>query len=1319
MNHTGNTPARYNEQSTVAQYQDARGYGYPPRSSVDANALGNLAYASTLGQGVRAGTRDNSSLQQLINYNRSQYGNDYDTAQSHGQSHTNYDYSNQRADTRSSTTLQENNARDPQPAQAQHSAQYQYGHYATTAGYTSPIPAYSTQEEGRRVSNAVGFPQRVNTEQGQKNQHYYSDSQPPRPSSGQNYRTGSSTASSQARRSPAVAPYQVPRPQSSSKASDHIHSQFSQSPSQTTPQQSYQTAKSAQLSRAQAQGSKQGSISGSAVRPRAKQSNDPLRGSDRDHSSNQPETSTTSEDQIQTVDPSDVFNHYEYQRRQAAAAAEVERVRKEAEADEMRKASEAAAALKRVSEGQQHTLANGNVSSSELRKEEQMAAEMRLMIEKMRDYKAQDPSLFSQIWEQVKKTQPAGSVPAAPPLSAKEMSGSTPVPQNQINSADVSSTFQIDNGDSSDKLPDLGRFPFQRRQRGSKTDSPVRTPKGGSSKKKQNKPSPTDGLQSSPLTNAITTEASTAPGNSDRQVVYVSGTGPAATASAVNGASSSSAAVPQPPGLSNSRPVVQPPNPQGGTTWPEHKKWDLAVAAKNTLLANPINSAQARNITPDQILGFLNQNPSFEQLCRMIEAKGLIIERSHFARSLLEAIPDIGAGARQRQQQQQSQQRPALANRQPPAEPIGAQVNGDEHALQKPQLEGAPVAQMVTTPHGPKLPHTTPSEEKASVPLTKQELARKRTIADIIDLSQLSDDDDHTNPPGMLRPNERPQMAEDGQLLVPQANGHAPGPQANLPHQPNAAPDMYITAPLYPPPSFMPFYQPHPPLHNPSSSSGPHMPAPAPVLSPSAIQRELITSEDIVKPIDKHRAKKRSRYKSSTIVRDVLIAAARHPTMQPLNYHLESLRTTFKHVNDMSDLSTFRWDLVDPGVPIDFTALEDEPADIDDTNDADDEGIRDVVTLASPRIQHTTNGDTEMPTAVAPSSIIQHHFSNPPKLRGPKRKRAIDQPRSNIEDSPTGFGLDRIRATPTNQSSPRTPKLVIPGTENGFNSTYRRRGRPPGAKNKNPRKSGTNMPSYTRIDTTPARPSNLRNTVVPTNGVAVVVPSPSPSIAETRRPGRPRKKSPRTSQQSSPIHRVYKCRWSNCPAELHNLDTLRKHVMKHGDNYDEENDHFPCLWRGCGRAVQGDDEGDNEEVEHQPLRFATRETWAKHMDKRHVADYAWKLGDGPSARSDSDMSDYVSDSAKRPVRPIITKEGRDKDPIPLTNDNPEREYYKAHGITTELEKAQAIMEANEARRRKLGPGMDRVGATLVTERTRELLNDELAGLTKVETERDT
>lgn len=347
--------------------------------------------------------------------------------------------------------------------------------------------------------------------------------------------------------------------------------------------------------------------------------------------------------------------------------------------------------------------------------------------------------------------------------------------------------------------------------------------------------------------------------------------------------------------------------------------------------------------------------------------------------------------------------------------------------------------------------------------------------------------------------------------------------------------------------------------------------------------------------------------------------------------------------------------------------------------------------------------------------------TQPPKLLGPQRKRPPHL--NNPDRSWMSAGLNSIGSLKPSEPAPKTPQSVsnktsTPDTEE---STIKRRGRPPGEKNKYPRRDKEtptqSIPS--RPSTTPARPSGLRNSVAG-DGVAVLIPSPSPSIADTqpKRRGRPRKSSPKmtgkTSQQSSPIHRVYKCLWEDCPAELHNLETLRKHVNKHGDIFKVDGGSFPCLWKGCGNATRNQvDEEDDEEPVRRPLKFGAHEIWAKHMDKRHVAEYAWKLGDGPSTRSDSDMSDYVSDSAKRQVTPIITNEGR-PDPLPLSaNKETAKAYHQAHGNTSELDKAKAFMEAAERRRQNFGPGMDRTGATFVTKEMNALLDDSMGPLRKV------
>lgn len=51
----------------------------------------------------------------------------------------------------------------------------------------------------------------------------------------------------------------------------------------------------------------------------------------------------------------------------------------------------------------------------------------------------------------------------------------------------------------------------------------------------------------------------------------------------------------------------------------------------------------------------------------------------------------------------------------------------------------------------------------------------------------------------------------------------------------------------------------------------------------------------------------------NTIARDVLLAVGQHPDRPGLNHHLLGLKDHFKYVDDNSDLSTLRWDLINPG----------------------------------------------------------------------------------------------------------------------------------------------------------------------------------------------------------------------------------------------------------------------------------------------------------------------------------------------------------------------------------------------------------------------
>lgn len=151
-------------------------------------------------------------------------------------------------------------------------------------------------------------------------------------------------------------------------------------------------------------------------------------------------------------------------------------------------------------------------------------------------------------------------------------------------------------------------------------------------------------------------------------------------------------------------------------------------------------------------------------------------------------------------------------------------------------------------------------------------------------------------------------------------------------------------------------------------------------------------------------------------------------------------------------------------------------------------------------------------------------------------------------------------------------------------------------------------------DSVPLRPSGLRN-MIPSDGVAVVIESRSSSIGNERKrkstskePG-PRKKVKSSINPPAPSYKVYKCLWKKCQYQLHNLENLRKHVLKHREEFD--NSPFPCLWADCGTEDQEDDEVGNGAKK--PHEFGREATWERHVNKKHVDPYAWEFGDGPSA----------------------------------------------------------------------------------------------------------
>lgn len=354
------------------------------RRQTDTTALGNLAYASTLG-------RDNTPSSQDTNYNRTQT---YGSSGSYGINSAipaPYGVSHQQLDGRKSADAPKED----------HTSSSQT---ATSAAGASYVPNSAGQQgsTGSTWQTQAQFiaAQKPSAEQSRLSQYI---SQLQRPSSGQAVQHPSSRASPQVTNSPTIPSTQV----SWQKSSNIIHAQRQN------------RVESPQRHLNQTSGTPTGSQVGNLT-TKLQSSTQPPPGTAPSTQQSQvngltSQSSTpTASDYPTTVDPSQVFNHVEYQRRQAAAAAE-HKATKAAQAAKRPKPNplnnpspwKAKPALPQPT-GTVPAIAQGPGDSgdgedADTAKKNQMELEMKLMIEKMRDYKSKDPSLFSQIWEQVKK----------------------------------------------------------------------------------------------------------------------------------------------------------------------------------------------------------------------------------------------------------------------------------------------------------------------------------------------------------------------------------------------------------------------------------------------------------------------------------------------------------------------------------------------------------------------------------------------------------------------------------------------------------------------------------------------------------------------------------------------------------------------------------------------------------------------------------------------------------------------------------------------------------------------------------------------------
>ncbi|KAF4999833.1 hypothetical protein FGRMN_2213 [Fusarium graminum] len=184
-------------------------------------------------------------------------------------------------------------------------------------------------------------------------------------------------------------------------------------------------------------------------------------------------------------------------------------------------------------------------------------------------------------------------------------------------------------------------------------------------------------------------------------------------------------------------------------------------------------------------------------------------------------------------------------------------------------------------------------------------------------------------------------------------------------------------------------------------------------------------------------------------------------------------------------------------------------------------------------------------------------------------------------------------------------QIAIPNDET---STARRRGRPKGSSNKL---------------------KGLSATAASSRQARQVKPRPHLNGFPKRRgrPPKPPSPPPETIYYNVDASFVpFLCEWRDCKAELHNLDTLRRHIyIVHGDS-------DQCLWGKCGNR---DDISE----------FEDDEGFKRHVEEAHLVPFSWHVGDGPNNSKDGnvlnespaeeEVPDYLKDKHGNQVTPWI------------------------------------------------------------------------------------
>lgn len=381
------------------------------------------------------------------------------------------------------------------------------------------------------------------------------------------------------------------------------------------------------------------------------------------------------------------------------------------------------------------------------------------------------------------------------------------------------------------------------------------------------------------------------------------------------------------------------------------------------------------------------------------------------------------------------------------------------------------------------------------------------------------------------------------------------------------------------------------------------------------LQHERIRGKMVVEPVMRDRVARKSTYDIRTIARDVLLATGRHPDMRALNSHLNTMQRLLGERGGMldqagnkADLATIRWDIIDPEpakkAPIDRAPIERsvEMPELD-VGDADDEDDMPAPGLLAPtaRQQAVDGGDGTM-------RYVTVMDSNPAPIKMRKKRGRKPKDRQNAPGVVSlAGGAPPIRASAAPQDGGEGRGTLRQSTQR----TGTPNAAPANRTAASPAATGAiGYSQFRKLDAdgnpikTKGRPVGWRKSIHSREAQGLTPAKPGTTSGSKLRQSTARKESP----LQEPKYQVYKCMWVDCKAELHSLETLKKHVVKFHGHPDSDGLHT-CLWQGCqARSV---DSSRNGKAKARSAAFSDIEHWINHVDKEHLQPIAWELGDGP------------------------------------------------------------------------------------------------------------